>query len=92
MTRLNFILLGVLTLCALALVSSQHKARKLFAALEHEQTRAKQIDIEWGQLQIEQSTWAMHTRISRLARERLHMRQVDQNRIEVLNTNAEGTR
>ena len=60
-------LLGVLIACALALVTSQHKARKLFTELEKEQELAKQIDVEWGQLQLEQSTWAMHARIEKIA-------------------------
>ena len=50
MIRINFALLGVLLACALALVTSQHKARKLFTELEKEQDIAKQIDVEWGQL------------------------------------------
>jgi cell division protein FtsL len=35
---------------------------------------AKQIDIEWGQLQLEQSTWAMHARIEKIAAQTLRMR------------------
>jgi cell division protein FtsL len=73
MARLNLLLLAVLTLCALGLVTSQHKARKLFTELQQEQERAHQLDIEWGQLQLEQSTWAMHARVEKIARERLHM-------------------
>lgn len=84
MTRLNLILLVVLALCALGLVSSQHKARKLFAELEREQARAQQIDVEWGQLQLEQSTWAMHSRIDKLAKERLRMRNADPKRIQII--------
>jgi cell division protein FtsL len=66
-TRINLVLLGVLIACALALVSSQHHARRLFTELEKEQELAKQIDIEWGQLQLEQSTWATHGRVERIA-------------------------
>ncbi|HKY02153.1 MAG TPA: cell division protein FtsL [Burkholderiales bacterium] len=84
MLRLNLLLLVVLTLCALALITSQHQARKSFSELEREQARAQQIDIEWGQLQLEQSTWAMHTRIEKLAREKLRMRQPEQNHVYVL--------
>jgi len=65
--RINFALLGVLLACALALVTSQHKARNLFTELEKEQDIAKQIDVEWGQLQLEQSTWAMHSRVEKIA-------------------------
>ena len=32
------------------------------------------LEIEWGQLQLEQSTWAAHARIEKVARERLHMK------------------
>lgn len=73
MARLNLVLLLLLTVCALALVTSQHKARKLFNELEQEQERAKQLDVEWGQLQLEQSTWALHARIEKIARDRLRM-------------------
>lgn len=84
MVRLNLFLLITLTLCAIALVTSQHQARKSFGELEREQARAQQIEIEFGQLQLEQSTWAMHTRIEKLAREKLHMYRPEQNRIEIL--------
>ncbi len=53
MARINLILLLALTACALGLVTSQHKARKLFAELEQEQECAKQLDDECGQLQLE---------------------------------------
>jgi cell division protein FtsL len=82
--RINLILLALLTACALGLVSSQHKARKLFAELEHEQNLAKQLDVERGQLQLEQSTWAMHARVEKLARERLHMSVPDARRTQVV--------
>ena len=74
MSRINLVLLGVLIACALALVTSQHKARKLFTELDGEQESAKQIDVEWGQLQLEQSTWAMHARIETIAARTLQMR------------------
>ena len=31
------------------------------------------LDIEWGQLQLEQSTWATHGRVERVARDELRM-------------------
>ena len=67
MTRFNLILLGILVGCALMLVTSQHQARKLYVELQKEQELAKQLDIEWGQLQLEQSTWATHARIEKIA-------------------------
>ena len=84
MARINLVLILALTACALGLVTSQHKARKLFAELEHEQERAKQLDVEWGQLQLEQSTWAMHARVEKIARERLRMSVPDARRTQVV--------
>ena len=86
MTRLTLCLLGLLAACALGLVTSQHHARKLFAELEREQARAKSLEVEYGQLQLEQSTWAMHARVERLARERLRMRPPEPTRMQVLET------
>jgi cell division protein FtsL len=75
MLRFNMTLLLILVVCALALVTSQHRARKLFQELEREQERARQLDVEYGQLQLEMSTWATHPRIEKIARERLRMLQ-----------------
>lgn len=73
MLRFNMILLLIAVVCALGAVTSQHRARKLFQALEAEQERARQLDIEYGQLQLEMSTWANHPRIEQIARDRLRM-------------------
>ncbi len=84
MTRLCLILLAVLILCALGLVSSQHQARKLFISLEEENERARQLEVEFGQLQLEQSTWAMHSRIEKIATQSLRMRVPDARRIQLV--------
>jgi len=84
MVRVNLLLLAVLTLCALALVTSQHKARKLFAALEQEQERTRALEVEYDQLQLETSTWSTHSRVEKLARERLRMRQPDSGRLQIV--------
>ena len=74
MARLNLFLLLAAVFCALSVVTSQHKARKLFQGLESEQERAKQLEVEYGQLQLELSTWATSPRIEKIAREKLKMR------------------
>lgn len=84
MTRVNLLLFAALVACALALVSSQHQARKLYVQLEKEQEFAKQLEVEWGQLQLEQSTWAMHARIERIATRQLNMRVPPPSRIQVV--------
>lgn len=84
MTKLNLLLVVVLIICALGVVTSQHKARKLFVELEQEQAQARQMDVEWGQLQLEQSTWAMHSRIEKIAGSHLQMRVPEPSRIQVV--------
>ena len=84
MARVNFLLLAVLVLCALSLVTSRHQSRKLTAALEREQQHARQLEVEYGQLSIEQSTWATPARVEKLARERLGMQLPGPGRVEIV--------
>ncbi|TMG94947.1 MAG: cell division protein FtsL, partial [Betaproteobacteria bacterium] len=41
-------------------------------------------EVEFGQLQIEQSTWAMPARMEKIAREQLHMQLPGTGRVQVL--------
>jgi cell division protein FtsL len=82
--KLNLLLLLVLVVCALGLVTSQHKARKLFTDLEREQARARELEVEFGQLQLEASTWGLHARIEKVATGTLGMRTPDPRRVRVV--------
>ena len=73
MFKLNILLVLILIACALGIVTSQHTARKLFMALENEKEIERKLDVEWGRLQLEQSTLIMHGRIEHIAREHLNM-------------------
>ena len=91
MAKLNLLLLLVLLAGALGLVTSQQKARKLFTQLELEQSRARDLDIEHGQLQLEASTWGLHTRVARIASTTLGLRAPDPRRVRVIDARpAEG--
>ena len=61
----------VCVLSALALIKTKHESRKLFVELERLTDERDELNIEWGQLQIEQSTWATHARIEQVATENL---------------------
>ena len=63
----------VCALSALAIVFTKHESRKLFVELEGLTTERDELNIEWGQLQIEQSTWAAHARIERVAVEEMSL-------------------
>jgi cell division protein FtsL len=82
--KLNLLLLAVFVACALGLVTSQHKARQLFSQLEREQARARELDVEYGQLQLEASTWGLHRRVEQIATASLGMRAPDARRTRLV--------
>jgi cell division protein FtsL len=51
----------------------EHRARQLFIELEALNARRDNLQIEWGQLQLEQSAWSSHAFVERVASARLHM-------------------
>jgi cell division protein FtsL len=71
--RINFILTALLVMCALSLVKAQYRARQLFIQLEGAQSTARQLDVEWAQLQLDQSTYGKHARIEANAKRDLNM-------------------
>jgi cell division protein FtsL len=84
MVRLNLLLLAVLIGCAVSLVTSRHQARKLFIEFEREQAATRNYETEYGQLQLEQSTWAMPARVEKIAREQLKMQIPGAGRVEMV--------
>jgi cell division protein FtsL len=70
---LTLVFAVVCVVSAMALVYTRHESRKLFIELEQLTTDRDELNIEWGQLQIEQSTWATHARIERVAAEELEL-------------------
>lgn len=84
MARLNLVLLLVLAVGAIGLVTSTHKARRLIANLEQERSRSRALEVEFGQFQIEQKTWANLARIESIASERLKMQLPDARRTRLV--------
>ena len=76
-SRQSFLLVlvfaAVCVISAMALVYTKHESRKLFVELEELTRERDELNIEWGQLQIEQSTWATHARIEQVASEDLSL-------------------
>ncbi len=83
MSRLNFVLAVMLVGCALAVIQSQHRARALFVELERLKKEARGFDDQWGQLQLEQSTWANPARVDTLARTQLSLMTPPPERVHV---------
>lgn len=70
---LQGLLLVLVITAALSVVTSQHQARKLFISLQQEKEHARQMEVEWGQLQLEQSTLAAPARVEKIASQQLQM-------------------
>jgi len=82
--KVNILLTAALVICALLVVNSQYQSRRLFIELERAQAAAKQLEIEWAQLQLDQSTLAKHARIEANARRDLGMVPVTPDRTQYL--------
>lgn len=68
----------------LLIVTAEHKSRQLFR--EHEELKREEarLQIDWGRLQLEQSTWATHARIESLASERLELVVPDEDQVVIV--------
>ena len=58
---------------AIAAVYAKHETRKLFTELQTLTAERDRLEVDWGRLLIEQSTWSNHARVERLAREEMGM-------------------
>lgn len=87
---LNLLLLAAVVMCSLSVVTSQHKARKLYIELQKEKEYAQQMDVEWGQLQLELSTWATPSRVERIAERQLQMQLPASGQVQFIRVEPDG--
>ncbi|MBT3012755.1 MAG: cell division protein FtsL [Candidatus Thiodiazotropha sp. (ex Lucina aurantia)] len=77
MSRTGHILFAILVAAvlasAIAVVYSKYLSRKHFVVLQELQAERERIGIEWGRLQLEESTLATHSEVEKRARDRLKM-------------------
>ncbi|MFM7396091.1 MAG: cell division protein FtsL [Gammaproteobacteria bacterium] len=62
----------------------KHRARELFVELEKVNRERDRLEIEWGQLQLEQSAWSTHAFVENVAASNLGMRTPPPKQIEVV--------
>ena len=88
MKRLLWVALPVLWVATLgsaaAAVYLKHRSREMFVELERLDNRRDNLDIEWGQLQLEQSAWSTHAFVERVASAKLHMAMPPPKEIEII--------
>ena len=86
--RILLISLPILWVAALgsaaAAVYIKHRSREMFVELERLDTRRDNLEIEWGQLQLEQSAWSTHAFVERVASAKLHMAMPPPKEIEIV--------
>jgi cell division protein FtsL len=71
--KINVVLTALLVCCALSVVNARYQARALFIDLGHLEQQQRQLDIDWAQLQLDQSTLGKNERIEQIARTDLNM-------------------
>ena len=62
----------------------KHRARELFVQLERLNGQRDNLQIEWGQLQLEQSAWSTQAFVERVASTKLHMAMPPPKEIQVV--------
>jgi cell division protein FtsL len=86
--RIIIVALPILWVAALgsaaAAVYIKHRSRQMFVELERLDTRRDNLQIEWGQLQLEQSAWSTHAFVERVASAKLHMAMPPPKEIEII--------
>ena len=71
--KLNIVLTGAVVACALSVVNARYQSRHLLIELERLNQHARQLEIDWAQLQLDQSTLGKNERIEHIARTSLNM-------------------
>lgn len=81
LNRVNIFLAVLLVGCALALVTAQARARKLFVDHERARAQAKQLDVRANELQLQQTQFAKASLIDAKARKEMDMQSVPADRL-----------
>ena len=69
---------------ALSIIEVSHRCRDDYARLQSLETARWRMQEQWGRLLLEQSTWAAHHRVEKLARKELGMRLPSTDELEVV--------
>ncbi len=83
---------SVLALCclmvlasAVAVVYTRHQSRELFSELRGFEKKIDELNVDWGQLQLEYGTWSMDARVDDIARRDLKMFAPDFHDVRIIN-------
>ena len=68
----TLLIIGVM-ISSLQVINAKHQNRQAFIELQSLKKQQDQMETEWGQLQLEQATWAAHGRVEKIASNQLEM-------------------
>lgn len=89
MTRIDIFLVLLITVSALAVVTTRHEARKSFLELQKVQKEGNDLEVEWERLLLKQASWAMYHKVEAIASQRLGMNNPDVSQIRVQSAEVE---
>ncbi len=73
----NAVLMALVVLSAFAVIHSTHACRELYTQLQVLESRQWYLQEDYGRLLLEESTWASHHRVEKVARSDLQMVEPD---------------
>ncbi len=80
----NVIAVLLVMVSAMGVIYAKHNNRMLYVELRGLQQERDELNVDWGRLQLEQSTWATHGRIEGVARKKLGMRNLDYGEVVIV--------
>jgi cell division protein FtsL len=78
------VLLAAVVMSAIGVVYSKYLSRRHFVVLQELQAERERLGIEWGRLQLEESTLATHSEVEQRARDSLQMHLPDMDEVVVI--------
>ncbi len=80
----NIGLLIAIVASAIGVVYAKHTNRMLYVELRELQNERDNLNVDWGRLQLEQSTWATHGRVETVARKKLNMHNLNFSEVVII--------
>jgi cell division protein FtsL len=80
---INIVLALAILVSALGVVYATHETRMHYVQLQALNRQRDNLDVEWGRLQLEQSTWATQGRIEKVAKDKLNMHSIDYSKVVI---------
>ena len=89
MIKLDLILAALLLVSAVALVKARDESRLLFVEQDQLSRQARELNLQWSQLKLQQSTLAAQARVEHIARAQLGLVNLADNQVLLMSYGAQ---